>query len=326
MTQPHDPYGYLPFPDAQPMVPPPPPPPGAPPQPQLWSPYSPHQGQLRRGWTGRATGKQILSASWNLLQKERAMMALPLMSIACALLAGLALFGPGWALGRAIGHTNSAAIWAGGVLAVLGLTTVSIFFQAALVIGANMQADGYHPTMSTVLGAAWQRRGEIIAWAVVSTTVGLAIRAIEQRFGALGRILGIVAGIAWAIATYLAVPVIVAERVGPFEAVRRSGELIRQIWGTGLRSTLRFGLIQFVLLLVPFFMIICGVITISSGGGLAAIGVLIVLAGIVVLIAMSSVFAAVSTYAQTMIYRYAVGQPIPIPVELMGGAFRPRRG
>ena len=311
MTNPHDPYGYLPFPDAQPLAPPP----GSPP---VWQQYQ------RVIMSGRPTGKQILSASWQLLQKERAMMTLPLISIGCALLAAATLFVPGWFLGSSLAHTPIGGAWLGGVCAALGLTTVSVYFQAALVIGANMQADGLRPTLNAVLTAAWHRRGDVLAWAVVSTTVGVVIRAIEQRLGLIGRLLGIAAGLAWAIATYLAVPVIVAEDVGPFEAVRRSGELIRQRWGTGLRTTLRFGAIQFVLLLVPLFMIVCGAITVGSGGGLAAIGVLIIVAGVVTLVAMSSVFAAVTTYAQTMIYRYAVGQPIPIPVELMGGAFRPR--
>jgi hypothetical protein len=312
MTHPNDPYGYLPFPNAVPPTPAP----GSPPMAQQYR---------RAALAGRPTGKQILVASWNMLQQQRSLLWLPLMSLGCALLAAGTLFVPGWLLGTRLGYPDNGAVILGAVFALFGLATVSIYFQAALVIGANMQADGYTPTLGTVLAAAWQRKGDILAWAFVSTTAGVVIRAIEQRLGLLGRLLGIAAGLAWAIATYLVVPVIIAEGLGPIDAVRRSSAIIKQRWGIGLRTTLRFGLIQFVLLLVPLFLIVCGAVTMSSGGGMAALGLLILLAGIVVLFAMSSVFSAITTYAQTMIYRHAVGRPVPIPVELMDGAFQRRR-
>lgn len=312
MSHPQDPYGYLPFPEAVYHVPPP----GSPPIGERYR---------RAALGGRPTGKQILMASWGLLQQQRALLWLPLMSLGCALLAAVTLFFPGWLLGSRLGYTDQAAVILGGVFAAFGLATVSIYFQAALVIGANMQADGYIPTVGTVLAAAWRRKSDILAWAFVSTTVGVAIRAVEQRLGLLGRILGIATGIAWAIATYLAVPVIIAEGLGPIDAVRRSSAIIKQRWGIGLRTTLRFGAIQFVLLLVPLFMIVCGAVTLSSGGATAALGLLVLLAGIVILLAMSSVFSAITSYAQTMIYRHAVGRPVPIPVELMDGAFKRRR-
>jgi len=277
-------------------------------------------------WSGSATGREILTASWDLLRRDRSMLVLPFLSLVLGVAAAAILFGPGWAIGRVFAHTNQAAGWTGGVLAVLGLSIVSIYFQAALVIGANQQADGGTPTLGGVLEAAWSMRGRIISWALVTTTVGVAIRALEQRLGIFGRLLGFVAGLAWAIASYLVVPVIVAEGLGPFAAVRRSGELIKQRWGTGLRTTLRFGLIQLLLILPVIFGIVAGAVMIGTGtSGIRVIGVLVIAAAILALIAMSVVFAAIGTYAQTMIYRYAVGRPIPIPAELMPGAFLPKR-
>jgi hypothetical protein len=314
MTYPSDPYGgqYDPY-----RYGPPTPPPSA----------SYPQPAPRSSWSGGPTGREILNASWDLLRRDRSMLVLPFLSLVLGVAAAAILFGPGWALGRAFGHTNQAAGWAGGVLAVLGLSIVSIYFQAALVIGANQRADGRTPTLGGVLEAAWSMRGRIVSWALVTTTVGVAIRALEQRLGIFGRLLGFVAGLAWAIASYLVVPVIVAEGLGPFAAVRRSGELIKQRWGTGLRTTLRFGVIQFLLLLPVVFAIVAGAVMVSTGtSGIRVIGVLVIAAAILALIAMSVVFAAITTYAQTMIYRYAVGRPIPMPVELMDGAFMPKRG
>jgi hypothetical protein len=55
-------------------------------------------------------------------------------------------------------------------------------------------------------------------------------------------------------------------------------------------------------------------------------GILLVLASALTCLGLLVVSSAVSTYAQTMIYRYAVGRPIPIPAELIDGAFVPKRG
>jgi Family of unknown function (DUF6159) len=323
MTYPTDPAGnqYDPY----RYGPPAPQPPGQwqPPYPQ-WQP----QPQPREGWsTARATGRQILSASWELLRRDRSMLVLPFLSLVLGLAAAAILFGPGWALGRVFAHSDQAAGWVGGVLAVLGLSIVSIFFQAALVIGANQQADGGTPTLGVVLAAAWSMRGRIISWALVTTTVGLAIRALEQRLGILGRLLGLFAGLAWAIASYLVVPVLVAEGLGPIAAVRRSGALIAQRWGTGLRTTLRWGAMQFLILLPILFAFIAGFVMLGTGtSGMRVVGVLVIAAAVLAFIAASVVFAAISTYAQAMIYRYAVGRPIPIPAEVMSGAFMPKRG
>jgi hypothetical protein len=59
------------------------------------------------------------------------------------ILAALILFVPGYALGAVIGGDESQiGYWVGLILATFGSTVVAIFFQAALVIGANERAGG----------------------------------------------------------------------------------------------------------------------------------------------------------------------------------------
>lgn len=282
----------------------------------------------RPGGTGQPTGRALLSASWTLLKKDRELVWLPAIGAVLALVAAAILFVPGWLLGDAAGGPShhSWAYWVGGILASFGASVVSIYFQSALVIGANDRADGGDPTMRSCLDAAWAVRGRILRWALLATTVGAVIRAIERRFGAAGRLLGFVSGLAWAIATFLVVPVVVAEDVGPVEAAKRSGQLIKQTWGTSLRTTLRFGVIQAVIFLPAAIVFAIGFgLVVDGTASDRPLGVVLALAGGATMLAAGVVFSAISGYARALIYRYAVGRPVPgVDAALFSGVFQPR--
>ena len=269
-----------------------------------------------------------MSASWNLLKQDRELVWLPAMGALLALVAAALLFVPGWLVGNSAGGPShhSWAYWVGGIFASFGASVVGIYFQAALVIGANQRADGGDPTLRSCLDAAWAVRGRIIKWALLTTTVGAIIRAVERRFGAVGNILGFLSGLAWAIATFLVVPIVVAENIGPVEAAKRSGQLIKQTWGTSLRTTLRFGLIQAVVTIPAMIVLVIGV-SLLIGGNTAnrTVGAVLALAGGATLLAVTVVASAISGYARALIYRYAVGQPVPgVDAALFTGVFQTR--
>jgi hypothetical protein len=62
-----------------------------------------------------------------------------------------------------------------------------------------------------------------------SATVGMLLRWLSER-GLLGRLIAGLIGLSWNIATYLVVPVLAVENVGPLEAIQRSTGLLRQTW------------------------------------------------------------------------------------------------
>lgn len=279
----------------------------------------------------RATGKQVLSASWRMLRQDRELLWLPAIGTVASLIAAGIFFVPGWFLGAAVGGSGGAHhSWAGtlgGVLAGVAATIVGVYFQSALVIGANERADGGDPTLGGCLRAAWAMRGAILKWGLLSATVGLVIRMLEQRFGFLARLLGFLGGLAWAIATFLAVPVLVTEGIGPVDAVKRSSQLVKATWGTGLRTTLRFGGIEILATLGCLFVGVFGGIFIASGSGVAvAVGVLLVVAAVAGFLALMMVLSAVGGYARALIYRYASGRPVPgIDPALFAGVFQPKK-
>ena len=279
--------------------------------------------------SGRATGKLVLSASWHMLRQDRELLWIPVLGALASLIAAGVFFVPGWFLGGSVGGSGHHS-WAGtvgGVLAGAAATIVGIFFQAALVFGANERADGGDPTLGGCLRSAWAMRGPIIKWGLLSATVGIASRALEQRCGFLARLIGFRGGLAWAIATFLAVPVLVTENIGPIDAVKRSSHLIKSTWGTGLRTTLRFGAIQVLITLGLVIVGIFGGASIASGSGVAvAIGVVLVVAAVAAFLALMMVMSAVGGYARALIYRYASGRPVPgIDPALFTGVFQPKK-
>ena len=101
---------------------------------------------------------------------------------------------------------------------------LAIFFAVALAAAAAEAFDGRDPGLGKSIGAASKRLGPISTWALMSLTVNLVIALVQERLGAAGAILGGIAGVAWRLATFLVVPVIAFEGLGPVDALKRSAE------------------------------------------------------------------------------------------------------
>jgi uncharacterized protein DUF6159 len=78
------------------------------------------------------------------------------------------------------------------------------------------------------------RAGRILVYALISATVGLALRPVHEEFGIVGRLVAAAVGIAWGVATAFAVPVLVLEDVSAVESIRRSMQILRRSWGESL--------------------------------------------------------------------------------------------
>ncbi len=111
---------------------------------------------------------------------------------------------------------------------------VIIFFNTALVGAAMARLDGRDPTVRSALKVAASRIGPIFGYAVISATVGVLLRAFAERLGFIGRLVVAGVGVAWTVATFLVVPILAAEGIGPLAAIAKSGALLRKSWGENL--------------------------------------------------------------------------------------------
>src|SRR5262249_40397015 len=102
---------------------------------------------------------------------------------------------------------------------------VIIFCNSALVACALMRFNGQEPRLADGFKMACARLPQILAWTLVSATVGILLQLVESLHEDVGYYVSLVLGAAWSIMTFFVVPVLVVEKTGPFAAVGRSVSL-----------------------------------------------------------------------------------------------------
>jgi Family of unknown function (DUF6159) len=281
--------------------------------------------RLSRSW-------ELVKASWSVLQQDRELLVFPLISSIAMLLVvacfALPLLGTGALDGLSRGHrpAMTMAHYGIGFLFYLVQYFVIFYFNAALVGAAMIRLEGGDPTVGDGLSIASSKLANILGYAFIAATVGLILRAIQERVGFVGKIIVGLLGTGWTVATYLVVPVLVTREVGPVEAVKESATLLKRTWGENIMGQagigVAFGLIQFAVILTGIAIIVAAAMTRNVPLIITAVVILIsaVLLTFLIHSALSGIYAAA-------LYRYATKQ------EATGGftsdalqlAFRPAK-
>jgi hypothetical protein len=246
--------------------------------------------RIRRGF-------RLLGASWQVLKADRELLLLPVLSFVIILVVTASVSGAAWAggLGRERESLRALDYAYLGVFYFVAYF-VSIFFNAAVVGAATIRLTGGDPSVRDGLRLAWSKAGTIAAWAAISATVGLILRALEERLGFIGDIIIGLIGVAWSLMTYFVVPVILYEPVGAIDGIKRSASIFRQRWGEQMTGNVSIGLAMF-LIAVPILAVAVLLGTLSPPLGLV-VGTL----GLGGLIAVGT---ALSGVFQAALYRFA---------------------
>ena len=278
-----------------------------------------------------ARSLDLAKASWSVVKADKELLLLPVMSVAALILIVGSLAVPvavlgGFAADAAPGETGTGAML-GAFLFYVVTYFITLFFNTALVGAAMMRMDGHDPRLSDGLRIAWQRVGRIFGYACVAATVGMILRAIEDRVGWIGQIAVKLIGVGWALATFLVVPVIVTRDVGPMEAVKESAGLLRHTWGENLIGNVGlgavFGLAYFGLAIVAVFVLMAAI---QSGYSAAVVAV--VALGLIAFFTLAALHATMQGVYSAALYRYATEHSTPLPgfgPELLEHAFGPKQ-
>jgi uncharacterized protein DUF6159 len=260
----------------------------------------------------RSRPPQLFGLSLRVLVQHRALLIFPLLSLAACLVVIAAVAVPVVLLPGLAGRAAAACC------GYLVLACVIVFGNAALIRCADAVLAGQSPAVTDGLRAAGRRTGVIVIWALISATLSLALRAV--RFGSLGRLLGLLGVQAWTLLTYLVVPVVVLEGVGPLAAVRRSSELFKRTWGDRVAGQLRMLWLTLPLALPAIIVFVAG----ASLPGAAGIVIGAAVAGAWLLVVIVMMAAVIAVY-QTAIYRFAADGAAPAAFSGadLGRAFRP---
>jgi hypothetical protein len=205
--------------------------------------------RLSNGWR---LGKTSLLT----IRENPSLMVFPFISGISLILVTLSFFGSGYlAFGEEILAIADDKIAANSLDAILYVMVflfyilnyfIIVFFNVGLVHCARMILDGHETTVREGIDYAATRVVSILSWAILAATVGMILKAIQENSGTFGQIISGIIGMVWGIATFFVVPIIAYEDVNPIEAVKRSGQIMKDKWGESIGANFSFGLFSFL--------------------------------------------------------------------------------
>ena len=266
----------------------------------------------------------LVKASAAVLRSDKELMLFPVISTLATLVV-LATFAiPTFAL-RLFDNGFSVFGAAWGFAFYFCQYTVIIFFNCALVGAAMIRLEGGDPTLSDGLRAARAKLPAILGYAAIAATVGVLLQGLKNRDNNfLVRLVGSGLGVAWTLATFLVVPVLVTQDVGPIEALKRSIALLRKTWGENAIGNVGIGA---AFGLITFAVVVAGALLAYAAFQVSVMLAVAVVVLFVVGVLLLGVYqAALSGIYSAALYRYATqGQP---PAAFQGAqleqAFAPK--
>lgn len=274
--------------------------------------------RMRQGW-------QLTKKSWGVVRSNPGLLRLPIFGGLLAFAALVVFAGPGaYVLSRDQGSSSSAAKVGGVALVVVGTYLASffvIYFNVALAAAADQALRGERPDTKAAGRVARSRLGIIAAWAAVSAIVSAFFALLRDRAGFAGGLVAGIGGAIWGLITFMVIPVLAFERIGPFGAIKRSASLFRQRWGQQVTGNVVIGGVAGLVVMVGVLAGIGGIALLAGGeAGLEVVGAALLLIGVVLGVAGAVFGGATRGVFGTALYRYiaddrAVGPFSPPELE-----------
>jgi hypothetical protein len=265
----------------------------------------------------------LVKTSWDILMDDKKLLVFPLLSGIVSLIVILTFALPLLLTGSFLNMTGLGPIVFYGLLFVFYAVSyfVVIFFNTALITCVNARLNGKEATIGDGLSNALRHFGPILAWALLSATVGLILQVLEDKAGFIGQIAASLIGGAWGLVTFFVVPILILEDKGVADSVKDSVSLIRKTWGESIVG----GGSIFLVFLIIGIMAAMGIFALwlVSQSLLLAIGLLIIVVAILAIIA-----SAMQGIFVTALYTYARTGTVPSSFnkDLIANAFVPKQG
>jgi membrane-anchored glycerophosphoryl diester phosphodiesterase (GDPDase) len=285
-------------------------------------------GAWDRSWS-------ITQTSFSIIRKDSEMLWFPILSGFFSLLFSAALIVPTFVLDLAqqaggerlvVGPLQYAVLF----VTYFGLAFIATFFNVCVVFTTRVRLSGGDATFMDSIKFALSRIHLIAGWSLVSATVGILLRALDnmaQKSGLVGKILlmilrAILAS-AWSVMTVFVIPAMVYRDLGPIDAIKESAETLKRTWGEALTQYWGVGLASFVCSLPCIALLVGGGVLV---GQVPAAGIALIVLGVVGLLAVSLVFGVASTVWKTVLYHWATNGSVPpgYDAAMLQSAFAPK--
>lgn len=250
----------------------------------------------------------LFKASATVLRSDRELMLFPVISTIATVLVLATFAVPAFAWRMfANGIDGFGVAWA--LAFYFCQYAVIIFFNCALVGAAMIRLQGGDPTLADGLAIARSRIRPILGYAAIAATVGVLLQSLRNQDNFLVRLLAGGLGVAWTLGTFLVVPVMVSQDIGPIDALRKSVALLRRTWGENAIGTVGLGL---MFGLLSFVVVVTGGLLAYAALQVSATLALVVAAAFVLGLLLLGVYqAALSGVYSAALYRYADDGIVP---------------
>jgi hypothetical protein len=267
---------------------------------------------------------ELAKASASVIQADKELLLFPVMSGICTLVLMATFVLPIYVL--KMFETGNEIL--GGILGFAFYFfsyAITFFFNSALVAAALIRLDGGDPTVADGLAAAKARIVPILGYAAIAATVGMLLNGLRNKDNNfIVRMIGASLGVAWTLSTFLVVPVLVNEKVGPIDAIKQSIGLLKKTWGENAIGNVGIGLIFGVIF---FGVIVVGaVLVIGSAQASPTLALFIGALVLLSIVGLAIIQTALSSVYSAALYRFAtVGQaPAAFEGTALANAFRQR--
>ncbi|MEK6908974.1 MAG: DUF6159 family protein [Nanoarchaeota archaeon] len=190
---------------------------------------------------------------------------------------------------------------------------ISTFFQAAIVTSATIRFSGKNPTLADGLRAPSKRILSLLAWGAISALVGTILSAIKRSSSNRSQGITIASeigtsllGTAWKLITFFVIPIILFEKQGPIQSIKRSSTLFKKTWGENVTAQFSIAAILFLIIL-PFILLI--ILAILSGSQAFIITSIILLTISIIIVNILSI--SVNGILRAALYHYAISGKMP---------------
>jgi hypothetical protein len=255
-------------------------------------------GRVRRGWG-------LTKKAWAVIRSHPGLARLPLTGGILALLAVAVLGIPGALL---VGSDSTGAVIGGIVVLAIAayLASFTVIYFNVTLAAADQVMGGGEPDLSAARGVARSRAGKIAAWALVSAGVSAVLGALRGRGGVAGSLGAAIGAEIWSLVTFLVVPVLAFEGIGPFAAMKRSAALFRRHWGPQVTGDLVIGGLSGLIVLAGIVISAVGVALLAGGGPAAEVvaGGLLIVAGVTAWVGAAVFGGATRGVFGVALYRY----------------------
>ena len=252
------------------------------------------RARIGRGWRVTKLGMHVVRA-------DPELMAYMLFSGIFSIIAAIAILALTGGLGFFVGGEEGAesGVYVGTFLSYMAIAIITVFWNAAIIASAHERLTaGTNPSFSYGIKQAMKCLPQIVIWGLISGTVGLIITALQSMqqsdnlvVSIFGHIASFIVQVAWWIATFFVVPMIVLDNIGVGESMSKSPELFKQTWGEDVVSTTGTGIIN---ILVCLLIVVICLPLFALGKIGTGLGILVMFVGIAVSVLFFSACEAVN--------------------------------